>query len=120
MRKKAWVITWECLGDHAEKDDKVVMFLHPTTGPSKIKEIVELLYAAFKYTPAYKLSFFVNKSNPYPAEYRRIVGGQQWTGEITCGHNPFLWARKVEDIQIDNNENIRWKETPKPRKPYIL
>ena len=120
MGKKAWIITKEWTGDHAKEDDVIVMFLHPNTGEKKVKEIVEVLYAALYYTHEEKLdSVTTNGHNPYKAEYGAI-NGIQWMGGIFCGHNPWFFARRVMDIETryDESENpeTTWKEIPKAKK----
>jgi len=46
-----------------------------------------------------------------------------WSGEITCGHNPYLRARLVDDLTVerheDGKEEVKWKERPKTE-PKVL
>jgi hypothetical protein len=121
---KAWLITWEWSGEYAKVENPVASILNPRLSPQKVKEIVELLYVNQNYTIREKLAYSNNKKfNPYPAYYTRI-NGIQWLGEIFCGHNPYLFARKVEKIKVEEDENgnevLSWKELPKPNIKIFL
>ena len=45
-----------------------------------------------------------------------VLDGIPWSGEIECGHNPWLYARLVDDLTAeelaDGTETVRWKEIP--------
>lgn len=105
--KSAWLITWEWLGDHAKRDDNIVSILNYRISPSKIKDFMELLYISSEYTLSEKIAYAKNsKNNPYPAQAER--------GHITCGHNPFLHGRKVNNLRVkkdsNDNEYLEWEE----------
>jgi hypothetical protein len=42
----------------------------------------------------------------YPADFP-ILEGVKWTGEIICGHNPWLRARLVDNLVIDTGAEGR-------------
>jgi hypothetical protein len=99
MRKgkgvRAWLITWEWVGDHAKPPNKVVEILDPRLSEERVRQIVELLYhrdALLSEKIAWRLR---HRQQPYPAKFTRFHG-VDWTGEITCGHNPWLHARLVD------------------------
>jgi len=50
-------------------------------------------------------------------------GAHEWTGEVYCGHNPFLFARIVDDLQVKvtdrDEEEFIWKERPKPQLKWL-
>ena len=85
-----------------------------------MREIVEGLYAYSEYYPSEFLRFCVKnngKNNPYPAHFKDI-NGIPWEDRIYCGRNPYLYARKVDDLRSYETENgekgITWKERPIP------
>jgi len=41
---KAWLVTWEWIGDHAKRPDKVAEILDPRLPAEQVRRIVELLY----------------------------------------------------------------------------
>jgi len=51
---------------------------------------------------------------PYPAEFLKLEG-LPWSGQIHCGHNPWLLARLVDDLEIVRDENGHEKATWKIR-----
>jgi hypothetical protein len=115
---KAWLVTWEWLGDHAKRPDKVAEILDPRIRSERVRRIVELLYhreASLSEKVAWRLR---KRHQPYPAEFTRLEG-VQWMGEITCGHNPWLRARLVDDLTIkrgaDGKETATWKDRHNPR-----
>ena len=114
----AWLITWEWQGGHAKVKDNIASILNYRLSSERVLEIVELLYANNKYDLSERLAYAKNKkNNPYPAEYHRIKL-IRYMGRITCGHNPWLYARVVDNIRIEHNndgrEILKWDERPIP------
>lgn len=112
MKKKgasAWVVTWEWVGDHAKRKQKVVAILNPRWGDQRVRDYVELIYSVLEYHPLDQLRCARNsKNNPYPAQFE-IIDGIPWGGSIICGHNPWLHARKVRNLRVDNR-TVAWQE----------
>lgn len=115
--RKAWIITWDWAGDHAavSEEDVVAAVLRPQTSPETVRRITEVLYAAREYAAVDKLDSLVH--NPYPATFN-IVRGVPYTGQIHCGHNPWLYARLVDDLGPKEPTNadggLIWRERPHP------
>lgn len=113
--KTAWLVTWDWTGTHADpNEDKVVTLFNYRLAPEKIKDFIERYYASRFYSEREKLSFMLdNTSNPYPARYNTYKG-VPYTGQIHCGHNPFLYGRLVHNLEIINNtsgqEVLKWDE----------
>ncbi len=102
--RKAWLVRWEWTGDHAAREQPVVAILSPRLGGERVRRAVEMLYAVLTYRPDEMLGAAQQYSsfNPYPAEFATVSvnvdGGTAqvpWEGEIVCGHNPWLAARKA-------------------------
>ena len=101
----AWLITWEWSGDHAEPQKKVMEVLNPRMSPNRVREIVEQLYhieASLSEKVAWRLC---KREQCYPAEFVAIEG-VRWEGQITCGHNPWLMARLVDNFVIEIDEDL--------------
>ena len=116
--KSAWLVTWDWVGDHAKVEDPVAAILNYRTSPEKVRRFAELLYASEFYSHGEKLLFAKDrKRNPYPAEFG-AVNGVPWQGQITCGHNPWLFARLVKNLSIEideqGEEQLDWNEVAKP------
>lgn len=97
---KAWLVTWEWSGRHAEPKERVVEILDPRLPPEKVRQIVELRYhqdALLSEKIAWRLR---RRKQPYPAEFQ-ILEGTQWRYDITCGHNPWLHARLVDNLIVE-------------------
>ena len=88
-----------------------------------VRQIVEILYVNAQYSLAERIAWAGKKFNPYPAEFSELER-RVWEGEITCGLNPWLWARLVDDLHVeideDGRERLLWTERPRPRLPKIL
>ena len=128
--RKVWLVTWDWTGGHAAvpEHDVIAAILRPQTSPDTVKKIVELLYAAREYDPVGKLSAMTD--NPYPAEFgtvevkQRTASGEvsrqrvRYTGQIHCGHNPFLYARLVNNLRpkdpANPDEGLTWDEHSYP------
>ena len=106
---KAWLITWDWTGNAAAVADVVVGVLNPRWGAERVADIVQFLYYNTNSNVS-ELSHYAKKpsNNPYRAEIR----GRR----IHCGHNPFLYARIVSNLKIeetsDGKESITWLEPP--------
>ncbi|HEY7314013.1 MAG TPA: hypothetical protein VH643_31980 [Gemmataceae bacterium] len=113
-----WLVTWEWAGDHAAVNEKIVAILDYRRSSKQMLQIVELLYINSTSSVQEKVSYARNrKKNPYPAKYG-YLGNIPWMGEIYCGHNPYLHARRVDNLKVtideDMNETVSWDERPKP------
>ena len=113
----AWLITWEQVGDwHKNENNKIAAILNYRLSGETVRKIVELLYVN-RYSLSTRLDYAKNKRNiPHPAQFHTL-GGVPWAERITCGYQPCLYARIVDDlcVQIDENgeEKLIWKERPK-------
>lgn len=119
-KKSAWLVTWE--GTDIEdwpQERKIVSILDGRKSPEFIRDYVHEYYIASEYSLTEKLRFSSQPKkalNPYPAEFDRIDGAL-FLGRITCGHNPFLLARKVTNLRIFSSGDhiaVQWQERPKP------
>lgn len=114
--KKVWLVTWEWVGDHARRDDRVAAVFSPRYSSKRVRELIERLYSA-DYSLGEKLAYALEPSkNPYPAMLGAL-NGHTGLREIICGHNPFLKGRLVDDFLIerqnDGKEVATWKEHSK-------
>jgi len=116
--KSAWLVTWEWMGDHAAVEEKVAAIINYRKPASYVKDLMEQIYIEKTSTVSEKFSYAKSsKSNPYQARYGDI-NGVPWRGKIFCGHNPYLYARYVNNIQLQETEDLRgsliWEERPVP------
>jgi hypothetical protein len=96
---KAWLVTWEWCGD-AKRDQKVAAIFRPQLSSERIRELVEFLYLRSEYSVAEQIRYTVHpKQNPYRARFGTL-DGIPWTGDIQCGHNPWLFARLVDELTV--------------------
>jgi hypothetical protein len=102
----------------------IAAILRPQTSPDTVKRMMELLYAAREYYPADKLDALAN--NPYPARFGTVTVEQAlqdgetftqtvpYTGQIYCGHNPFLYGRLVDNLRPEDPQSpitgLTWDE----------
>jgi hypothetical protein len=102
----AWLITWEAVGSDAEADvkDHVAAVLNSRLSGRRVAQIVELLYANSAYCPSERIQLAKNRKRcPYPVIFDRL-SGLRWEGHMTCGHNPFLEARTVDDLHVEEDK----------------
>lgn len=119
-RFKAWLVTWEWMGDRTERDDKIVAVLDPRMSPARVREFVELLYLNISYSTRDKVYYALHrKRNPYPASFTDGKA-MRWPPVIHCGHNPFLMAHLVEDLTVeckgDGIEKTTWRDVKSKRR----
>jgi hypothetical protein len=108
--KSAWLITWESLSEHLQKDNKIASILNYRRSWQQVQRHVEWLYVNSEYSLSERLAYAKSvKNNPYPSMHER--------GHITCGHDPFLLARKVRNLHVENDSNgqehLKWEEIPR-------
>lgn len=100
--------------------------------PDTVKDYGEFLYLTTQFGGDEQLAFLGDpSSNPYPATYGTIcvnVSGTgetnvPWQAQIMCGHNPYLYARRVENLRLgegtypDGSQQLQWDEIPRPAEP---
>ena len=103
------------MGDAAAVADRGAAILPPRWTGKRVAQIVEFLYARTSSTLAELAAYAKNpKSNPYRAkavEINRLVHSER----ITCGHHPWLYARKVSGLVVRHDpasglESIEWTD----------
>ena len=103
-RISAWLVTWEGVGGHVKIEEQVAAILNPRRSVDRVKDIVELLYVNASHSYVERINYAKSrKNNPYPAEFGVSHNGVPWTGEVTCGHNPFLEARLVDNLRVEGD-----------------
>ena len=76
----------------------------PHLSGRRIQEFVELIYLS-EGTLSERMDFALDKrKNPYPAQFGAL-DGVRWEGQIYCGHNPYLFARLVDDLRVQCDEH---------------
>jgi hypothetical protein len=108
--QKAWLLTWEWIGDHAAVEDRIAGILRPRLSRDVVAEIVEAMFAVHEYY-VMELAHWSRKpkENPYKA--------QRDNYHCFCGHNPSLNANyvhhlKVEEDPVSGLETISWVHPP--------
>lgn len=126
--RRAWLVTWECVGPHVTVDQPVAAVLSIQTGAESVRVFVERLYASRYFTGAEMLEALPPKGhNPYRAHYGSVRVEQQgfaqtvpFTGQVVCGHNPHLYARQVSGLRVgsgtydDGSQRLTWIEPHHP------
>ena len=119
-KKSAWLVTLEETDiEDWPQERRIVSIFDGRKSPEFVREYVEEYYIASEYSLAEKLRFSSQTKKalrPYQAEFDRI-DRVPFHGRITCGHNPFLLARKVDNLHVfssDEYSAVQWQERPKP------
>lgn len=113
----AWLITWDWGNDSAAVVDRIAAVLHPNKASRTVEGYVEFLYAVRTSTVSELIAYAKRPSNnPYRAKAESI-NGVTHGNRITCGANPWLYARKVKNLRVERDaetgiETIRWLEPP--------
>jgi hypothetical protein len=106
--RKAWLVTWESAGDHgwealtvseAERIHRVAAILSPRLSVPRVADMVTLLYARAAYTLREQAHYATTRGHkPYPARQ------DPWWAYVTCGHNPWLYARVVSNLRPETDD----------------
>ena len=109
---KAWIITWD--NSQGTGDDSVVMVLNRRMGIERVRWYVEMIYIEKMSSDGEKYDSARPKRNrriAFAAEVTKTVNGE---AHIHCGHNPWFFARLVDDLRVetddDGAEMLKWKE----------
>lgn len=109
--QKAWLLTWEWIGEHAAVEDRIAAILRPRLSQHVVGEIVQYFYAIHAYYPT-ELAIWSKrpKENPYKAQWHKK--------HCFCGHNPSLHANYVHQLTITEDpdsglETISWVLPPR-------
>jgi hypothetical protein len=110
----AWLVTWDFAGEHSRdalrrltgSDDEVVAVLSPRLGPKTMRRFVEQRYADIWLSAPERLDYVSGRRNLSPAEYGEHMG------QIICGDNPWLYARKVNNLRAVDHDRFEWEERP--------
>lgn len=115
----AWLATWEHFGEHARPPGRIAAVFNPRWSASRVQEHLELLYVRHAYTLSEQLRYANNRRfNPYPAQFAN-PHGIPFGDRLTCGHNPFLYARLVSNLRLvgklEDEASLTWDERPLPK-----
>jgi hypothetical protein len=113
-----WLVTWEGTGSPKRQEEKIAAILSARCSPKHVAEIVELIYANNSYSISEKLGIAARTAkNQYPVVWD-TVHGILWRGRMTCGHNPYLFARIVDNFRVllddDGDETATWTKRSRP------
>lgn len=99
-----WVVTWVGIGGGVDPKKVVAVFNYRYRSSTIRDQIEQLCMILAPHTDEDKLRYAKSaKSNPYPSKADVF-------GCITCGDNPWLYARQVSDIRPDGNGSLTWVE----------
>ena len=109
----AWLITWEGTSRRITDANKIVGVLSARNSDSDIEKLVDFIYHRTVFSVG-EMIYYANKRKARQARSKAIFsgGGRIFYGK---GSNPFLFARRVRDIQVKveeskNMEVISWVE----------
>ncbi len=111
----AWLVTWNSVGED-NSPQSIAAVLNPHWSARRVRDLVEVIFVNSSYSLSERIGYAKNRSfNPYPAQFSGF-NGVLWEGQIMCGANPWLFARLVDNLIVDpDNENkVTWRERPRP------
>jgi hypothetical protein len=122
--RRAWLVRWEWAGEHAAVEQPVAAILSPRLGGEGVRRAVEMLYAVLTYRPDEMLAAARQHGgfNPYPAQFATVsvylgelTANVPWEGEVICGANPWLAARKARIWPLrDDSGSVGWEDDERP------
>lgn len=110
----AWLVTWEGTSPPGRQEDRIVSILSGRISSGTVLAYIERLYIDQTYTLREKLLYARRGSdNPYRATYA-TVDGNPLLGQMYCGSDPQLFARRVKNLTSKAGENgeevLTWVE----------
>jgi hypothetical protein len=113
---KAWLVTWDWTGDYAKVNNPIIAVLSSRRSAKSVLELVEFVYTSRHFTWNERLEFARNKKAYLSLYLSGFVNGTTtpWGGSLMFGRNPFIYARVVDDIKVQKDENgkeeLIWNE----------
>ena len=110
----AWLLTWDGTCQKITDDNRIIGIISSRRSDSFVAELVEFLYAR-NSSSASDMAYIANhqKQKPFTAERTQIINDVPHGERIICGHNPWIYARKVKNLKIteeDGFEVVTWQE----------
>ena len=114
-----WLITWEPSGERIAKTitNRIAAILPNRTSDKQVEKTLYLLQANYAAYSGWPDSLYISEQVRFAK--RHYAYKAVWNGfeEITCGGNPFLFARRVFNLQVseqDGYEVLIWQENIYP------
>ena len=111
---RAWLITWEC--NTSSVVERIVAVLSSRKSDSAVAELMELLVLRAT-SSVHSLAHYANRRKElvYKAQTPLVINRVPHGERILCGHDPWLYGRKVTGLQIEvsasgNEEVVSWRE----------
>lgn len=111
---KAWLITWEWTS--TIPTEKIVAIESSRRSTSSIADLMELFVLRSLYS-AKEVAYYANRKREmvYKAQTPIGINGVPHGERILCGHDPWLYGRKVCDLKIEIDETsdeeiLTWRE----------
>ena len=95
----AWLVEWQWAGKHARFEGPRYLVLDRRYGARSVAKIVEILYAYFSYDLSEQVDLAAGR---WKKPYRAMVMDFE---RIHCGHNPYLYAKRVRNLRVDQGED---------------
>jgi hypothetical protein len=116
--RAAWLVTRHWIADHPRWE--VAAIFGPRLGGVRVREFVELIWVTSAYFTLHEqvsMMWPQHGRTPYAAKFGQTKEGDPWEGEILCGDDPYLRARRVDDLTVERDEKDVerpvWKERPR-------
>jgi hypothetical protein len=123
-RYRAWVVRWEWVGPHAAVEKPFVTIAPIRWRETRVGELVEHLYAILSYDQGEIVEALRGGGhNPYRSRWGTVTidfGSITQTVpsdyEVSCGHNPFLVARRAYVWPVgDGSGRVSWLDDAPPQ-----
>ena len=110
----AWLITWEGTSPKITDENRIIGIIGSRRSDSFVADLVEFIYAR-NSSSVTDMAYIANrpKERPYPAEKNQLINNLPHGERIICGHNPWIYARKVKALKTtvhDGSEVVSWQE----------
>jgi hypothetical protein len=111
----AWLVTWEGT-EHRKQLDRVAAIMGSRRSEGAVAEYVEMLYLR-AMCDAQDMAYYANRPGkfPYRAQKGLLINQVPHGDHVLCGHNPWLYARKVSKLEVRRDgkfEVLSWQEPP--------
>lgn len=111
---RAWLLTW--VYHKSKVQEEIVAVLSSRKSDKTVSELVEFIVLRAN-SSVINMAYYANRRDKlvYKASTSQLINGVPHGERVLCGHDPWLYARKVTDFKVDfdeksNEEIVSWRE----------
>lgn len=115
----AWLVTWQWISPSQKVTHPVIAMFSLHKSVRFVSDFVQQYHLMASLTGP-SIAYYMNRTAKITHKVRHIerINGVLYLDRIRCGDDPFIYARKVSELKVEEDGNtqcFRWREPPTMR-----